>query len=131
MNIDGPKTKRTARSETKRNRRFASVVGIGKRLTTLCGLGDVSYRHVDALTGGTAGHVHAIATEAILDPRASSIVKVAEVFGVSLDWLVWGKGRHPTQRSVRAAVAAARQARAQVEAPVAAVELITSDAAEA
>lgn len=116
-----------ARSEP-RNRRFASVVGIGKRLCFLCDLSDVSYRHVDLLTGGTPGHVHAIATEFIKDPRASSVVKIAEVFGVSLDWLVWGKGRAPKRATVRAAVAAARRARPQVGAPAEVAPVVADDA---
>lgn len=41
-------------------------------------------------------------------PQSSTVVALAEVLGVSLDWLVRGLGEEPTPDAIRAAVDAAR-----------------------
>lgn len=46
-----------------------------------------------------------------LDPRASTAIALGRVFGVSVEWLVEGKGDPPTKEGVVAAYAQARAAR--------------------
>ena len=46
-------------------------------------------------------------------PRADTLELIASVLGVSIDWLVSGRGRGPSSASVRAAV---ERAKAQPEA---------------
>lgn len=60
------------------------------------------------LAGLSPPHVHAIETG--LRPRVETRTAsaLADVLGVSLDWLVRGLGRDPSARRVRGAVADAR-----------------------
>lgn len=71
----------------------------------------LSARELSALSGQTSSLIAHIERGVILQPRADTIVRVAEVFGVSLDWLMRGVGKQPTTAAVNAAVSHARDAK--------------------
>jgi len=85
---------------------------LGGRLRWARELGGVSARELDRLAERTTGHAATI--ETLVGDRAqiSTISDYADVLGVSLDWLVKGRGRRPTKHSIQAAVAAARTRKA-------------------
>ena len=70
----------------------------------------LSTRELDRLAGITEGHTSLIETGARPNIEARTAASLARVLGVSLDWLVTGAGKEPSERAVRSAVAAARVA---------------------
>lgn len=84
---------------------------IGERLREARLLGELSARELSGLAGVAAGHVALLESGEREHPRSDTLVALARVLGVSLDWLVSGNGETPTVESVRAAVDAARAER--------------------
>jgi len=72
-------------------------------------LAGISARELDRLAGKTEGHAAAVETKLHERAQLGTIADYAEVFGVSLDWLVAGEGHVPTEAEVRAAVSFAQQ----------------------
>jgi transcriptional regulator with XRE-family HTH domain len=95
--------------------RFLASDGIAERLLlarsyTANGLGDpLSSSQVSQLAGLVRTHVWLIETSARTNFTIDTIARIAEVLGVSLDWLYRGVGRAPTPGSVRAAIARAKR----------------------
>ncbi|HEY2509462.1 MAG TPA: helix-turn-helix transcriptional regulator [Polyangiaceae bacterium] len=79
---------------------------LAERLRELRITAGISSRELGRLAGLSHGHIGQIEREE-LDVRAVKLVGIAEVLGVSLDWLCLGKGEPPSgemlQRSIRAA----------------------------
>lgn len=69
----------------------------------------LSARELDKLAGLTANHVQAIETGRRTRVEALTVAKIATVIGVSLDWLIRGKGRQPKADWVSARVARRRK----------------------
>ncbi len=82
--------------------------GIATRLSHCVREAGLSLREVDALAGTTECHARMVSTGKILDPRVSTLCAFADIFGVSLDWLVRGVGERPTAEALVAAVERAR-----------------------
>jgi DNA-binding Xre family transcriptional regulator len=78
--------------------------------------GDLGTRELDRLAGLTAGHTSAIETGNRPNVEARTAAGLCRVLGVSIDWLVLGDGRAPTERTVRAAVHSARVSHAKTSA---------------
>lgn len=91
--------------------------GFAHRITQLRALADISARQVDALAGlkGTC-YTNSIELGARVNILNETLAAIADVFGVSMDWLFRGVGPEPTQVEVVAAVA---RARAAAQTPVA------------
>lgn len=70
-------------------------------LRTLCEIAGLSHSQLALIIDGTRE-----------DPRSSTLGRVADLFGVSTDWLITGKGDEPLRADVRAAVERARSAHA-------------------
>jgi transcriptional regulator with XRE-family HTH domain len=68
----------------------------------------MSARALDGLAGLQPGHTRIIETKDAGRVAAETIRKIANVFGVSLDWLFTGAGRRPSDARVRAAAERAR-----------------------
>ncbi len=73
---------------------------------------DLSARELDRLAGTTPGHASLIESGVVSNVKLETATGLARVLGMSLDWFVNGTGDAPTAESVRAAVAAARIAKA-------------------
>lgn len=73
--------------------------------------GGLSQRELSLLAGLTGSHVGLIEQGRVDEPGAATLAKVAEVFGVTLDWLALGVGAAPRPEQVAASVAAARAKR--------------------
>jgi len=84
---------------------------LAERLRHLRENAGLSAKALDVLADLTPGHTTLIETGRRADPSASTVEALASVLGVTLDWLVTGEGREPSERSVRAAVDAARRAK--------------------
>jgi len=67
-------------------------------------------RELDGLAGLRWGHVRYLELEPRPGIQAETLAKIANVFGVSLDWLYGRSEERASDRKVRAAVAAARAA---------------------
>jgi len=82
---------------------------LGSRLrATRALVPDLSAKELDRLAALSPGHTTMI--ELGYRPRveARTALALADVLGISLDWLLRGSGRSPSPRTVRAAVARAR-----------------------
>lgn len=82
---------------------------IPDRLLAARVLGGIPGSTLDRLAGLAEGHVRLIETGRRPNPEAATLEPLACVLGVSLDWLIAGKGVPPSEEQVKAAVAAARQ----------------------
>lgn len=69
----------------------------------------VSGLELDRLARLCRGHVSAIESGRNKNPSADTLRPIAEVLGISLDWLIRGIGPAPTERAVKKAVEAARR----------------------
>lgn len=72
--------------------------------------GICSARELDKLAGLTPCHISLIESGRRPNPESETLRAIASVLGVSLDWLVLGKGDPPRPEDVRAAVERARAA---------------------
>lgn len=81
---------------------------LAKRLEHARTLGRLSARELDRLAGLGEGHVSMIETGRRPSIEAKTASALAEVLGVSLDWLIAGVGAEPRPRRVVASVEAAR-----------------------
>lgn len=84
----------------------------GERVKYARGLGKISARRLDLLADLTPGHVSAIEAGQRERIEARTASMLAAVLGCSLDWLIDGDGPAPSERAIRAAVAAAVARRA-------------------
>lgn len=82
---------------------------VGARIREARELAGISARELDRLAGLSENHT-SLLESVVRDVRAETAVAVARTLGVSLDWLLVGEGKAPSERSVRAAVEAARAA---------------------
>lgn len=64
----------------------------------------VSARELADLSGCTAGHISMIETGRRDNLTSEAATGIARAFGVSLDWLINGDGKDPSERAIRAAV---------------------------
>jgi transcriptional regulator with XRE-family HTH domain len=81
---------------------------VGGRIKQARCLAKIAARELDRLAGITEGHTSLIESGHVADATSQTLVKIARVLGVSLDWLVSGFGDGPTTDTVIAAVAVAR-----------------------
>jgi hypothetical protein len=72
---------------------------------------ELSARELDRLAGKAQGHASLIEARPDADARAGTLRVFAEILGLSLDWLIVGKGKAPTRETVCAAVKKAREGR--------------------
>lgn len=88
---------------------------MGERLRVVREMTHLSARQLAALAKTSPGHVSNVESGRLSDNvRSGTAAKLAEVLGVSLDWLVSGIGPEPIGIEVRAAVARAEM-RAEAE----------------
>lgn len=81
-------------------------------------LAGISARELDRLAKTAGGHSSLIESGEVGERVSAKTVKqLAEVLGVSLDWLVGGKGREPTEAEARTAVDEARSRASAGEPP--------------
>ncbi len=81
---------------------------IGQRIEMLRGLGELPARELDRLAETTEGHASLIESGVVKNVSAETVAKLAHVLGASLDWLIAGEGKAPSERTVRSSVEAAR-----------------------
>ena len=81
------------------------------RLRQVRGLVGLSARELDRLAGLAEGHCSLIENGTRPHVEVRTAQSLARVLGVSLDWLIDGSGRTPSERAVRAAVESARTAK--------------------
>lgn len=79
----------------------ASVPGISDRLRTARKAAGLSTHALDRASGCVRGHTAQIESGK-RSPTAHTASKIARALGVTLDWLVNGDGRAPSERSLRA-----------------------------
>lgn len=77
------------------------------RLRSLRSKSRESARTVSLLAGLSEGYLGQVERGRMAVPAFGAVVRLAKVYGVSLDWLAEGDGRGPSAASVRAAVKAA------------------------
>lgn len=70
----------------------------------------LSSRELDRLAGLGEGHTSLIETGRRKNISTETAASIARVLGVSLDWLVLGRGRNPTIKHLVASAAVAREA---------------------
>lgn len=83
-------------------------MSIAGRLRKARKIGKLHARELDRLAGKTLGHCGLIEARPRSDVYAKTCEAYAEVLGLSLDWLIAGKGADPEPAGVLAAVSAAR-----------------------
>lgn len=69
----------------------------------------ISARTLSALTGLHRSHVSLIEGGEKASVDAGTLAKLADVLGVSMDWLYSGRGRRPSKAEIATAVARARR----------------------
>lgn len=74
---------------------------IGLRLRAAREAKGLSARQLDALAELTPGHTSAVESGRRADPSASTLERLANALGVTLDWLI--RGGAPSSRRVRKA----------------------------
>jgi transcriptional regulator with XRE-family HTH domain len=77
---------------------------VSARLGKLCEDAGVSHESVSLSAGLAGGHVGLIVTGRVKRPSADVLAKIADVLGVSLDWIVLGRGEEPDAGVVRTRV---------------------------
>jgi transcriptional regulator with XRE-family HTH domain len=87
---------------------LASLQDRLRTLRTMAGLEPSEVGRLAGLVGRS--HVDQIESGRTLHPRADTLTKLAELFGVSLDWLVRGHGPMPSRLCVLIAVEKAHRA---------------------
>lgn len=70
----------------------------------------VTLRELDRLTGLREGHVAMLEKRSNTRVEARTISLIAEVFGVSMEWLYRGRGRAPSPQTIAMPLARARRA---------------------
>ena len=96
---------------------------VGVRLKDARELVVLSARELDRLAGLRAeGHTSLIESGVVQNVTMDTAGKLASALGLTLDWLVSGRGEAPTAPSVQAAVDAARAAKASESGEHAAVD---------
>jgi transcriptional regulator with XRE-family HTH domain len=93
-----------------------SSTGIPARLKRARKMAKVSRRELSLLAELAQAVVGIIERNPGATPSAETMMKLAGVLGVSLDWLIAGRDPVPTRSEVRTAVEVAREARASREA---------------
>ncbi len=83
---------------------------IAERVRWLRASAGLSMRSLSDLAGLDPSHVRLIESGERDDPRSKTLSQLANVTGVTLDWLIDGKGDTPDPDAVRAAVGRARGA---------------------
>ena len=88
-----------------------------ERLALLCERADTSHRDLDRLAGLSEGHITMMLRRQSGRIENATAVALSETLGASLDWLLAGKGKPPSERDVRAAVERARSGTDSVPPP--------------
>jgi transcriptional regulator with XRE-family HTH domain len=79
--------------------------GLPGRLTAARGLAGLHLKELSLLAGLAQGHAGMVERGEMESPSIRTVALLAEVLGLSMDWIVLGRGKPPTARSVIAAVA--------------------------
>jgi transcriptional regulator with XRE-family HTH domain len=87
--------------------------GLGDRLQKTRELAECTARELDRLAETAEGHASLIESGVVKNVTVETAAALAKVLGVSLDWLITGDGKSPSERAVRAAVEMARRERAK------------------
>lgn len=87
-------------------------MSLSERLRQVRLIGGLGCRELDRLAGLGEGHVSMIETGKRPNIESRIAAALADVLGLSLDWLVRGLGPNPSAKRVRAAVERARAAAA-------------------
>ncbi len=82
--------------------------GLISRLKRVRELAGASRRELSVLAGLSQAHLGMIERNPGASPTAETVEKVAEVLGITLDWLIAGKGADPLAADLKAALKAAR-----------------------
>lgn len=85
---------------------------IANRLSCLRQMADISQRGLSSLAGLHPNHVFQIESGNKETITAFTAEALSVVLGCSLDWLIAGRGKAPSARTVRAHVEAARSKKA-------------------
>lgn len=91
--------------------RLHGLGGLGRRLRDARLAGGISARRLDILAGLGLGHVAMIESGQRPNIEARTSQSIANVLGVSLDWLLLGDGPVPSAEKIMASVAAFTQRR--------------------
>ena len=86
---------------------------MAQRLTHLREMGGLSRFELHVLAKISRGFPGHIETGRVQDVGVAVLGRIADVFGVSIDWLARGDGKAPTARSVADAVKSARRREAR------------------
>lgn len=81
----------------------AAPAGISERLREARIIAGLDAKRLDKLAGITPGHVRLIENGIREHPAATTLSRIAAVLGLSLDWLIDGRGKRPSDRAIRAA----------------------------
>ena len=92
---------------------------MAQRLAHLREMGGVSRLELHVLAKISRGFPGHIETGRVQDVGVTVLGRIADVFGVTIDWLARGDGKAPTTRSVAEAVKAARRREARATAKAA------------
>lgn len=84
---------------------------LGRRLKKARDLAELSGRDLSDLAKASVNMVSLIERGVTLSPRSQVLENLADVLGISLDWLVRGLGPEPTREQIRTAVDVARTRR--------------------
>lgn len=90
---------------------------LGDRVAHLRTRAELSGSELARLSGLARSHVQLIESGARMALQADTLLALATVLGVSLDWLVRGLGEEPSPETIRAAVEVARARRAAATSP--------------
>ena len=82
-------------------------MNIGQRVRALRGT-TISTKEVDKLAGLTAGVTWSLEDSDSNNAQTKTLTPIAEIFGVSLDYLIRGDGLEPSREELDAAIALAR-----------------------
>lgn len=86
------------------------AVSLSERFKALVGeVDDLTLREVARLAGFSESYPALIASGEREIVGSDVAAKIADVFGVSLDYLLRGRGERPSSKRIQAAVAAARR----------------------
>lgn len=83
---------------------------VGRRLRQLREWSELTARELDRLAGVAQGYAALIENGVRRNIGAETMAKYASVFGVTLDWMVLGRGRAPLKETI---VSSAYRARRQ------------------